>query len=73
MPEIERDMYWWEKYVSPIDKKDNKKIKRLKKVIAIVEAELEIDKSLMVDKDIYWDEGYIAGVEHAITVIQEEE
>lgn len=48
-------------------------IERLKKVIAIVEAELEIDKSLMVDKDIYWDEGYIAGVEHAITVIQEEE
>jgi len=23
-------------------------------------------------KDIYFDEGYIAGVEHAITVIQEE-
>lgn len=68
-----RDEYWFEKFGHPRDKKDNKKIKRLKKVIAIVEAELEIDKSLMVDKDIYWDEGYIAGVEHAITVIQEEE
>jgi hypothetical protein len=48
-------------------------IERLKKVIAIVEEQLEIDKSLMEDKDIYWDEGYIAGVEHAITVIKEEE
>ncbi len=48
-------------------------IERLKKVIAIVEEQLEIDKSLMEVKDIYWDEGYIAGVEHAITVIEEEE
>jgi hypothetical protein len=48
-------------------------IERLKKVIAIVEEQLEIDKSLMVGKDIYWDRGYIAGLEHAITVIQEEE
>jgi hypothetical protein len=48
-------------------------IERLKKVIAIVEEQLEIDKSLMVGKDIYWDRGYIAGLEHAITVIKEEE
>jgi len=64
-----RDEYWFEKFGHP---RDNKKIKRLKKVIAIVREELEIDKSLMEVKDIYWDEGYIAGVEHAITVIQEE-
>tara|TARA_B100001059_G_scaffold63586_2_gene59501 strand:+ start:2072 stop:2233 length:162 start_codon:yes stop_codon:yes gene_type:complete len=51
----------------------NDKIKRLKKVIEMVKAELEIDKSLMEAKDIYWDEGYIDGLEHAITVIQEEE
>jgi len=25
MPEIERDMYWWEKYVSPIDKEERQK------------------------------------------------
>ena len=48
-------------------------IERLKEVIAIVEKVLEIDKSLMEVKDIYFDEGYIAGLEHAITVIQEEE
>ena len=48
-------------------------IERLEKVLAIVKEELEIDKSLMEVKDIYWDEGYIAGVEHAITVIEEEE
>lgn len=48
-------------------------IERLKKVIAMVEEELERDKSLMEVKDIYYDEGYIAGVEHAIAVIQEEE
>lgn len=47
-------------------------IERLKKVIAIVEAELEKDISLMEVKDIYYDEGYIAGLEHAITIIQEE-
>lgn len=45
---------------------------RLRKVVEIIEAELIKDKSLMNDKNIYWDEGYIAGVEHAITVIQEE-
>jgi hypothetical protein len=65
-----RDEYWFEKFGHP---RDNKKIKRLKKLIGIVQAELEIDKSLMVAKDIYWDRGYIAGLEHAITVIQEEE
>jgi hypothetical protein len=65
-----RDEYWFEKFGHP---RDNKKIKRLKKLIGIVQAELEIDKSLMVGKDIYWDRGYIAGLEHAITVIQEEE
>jgi hypothetical protein len=27
----------------------------------------------MLGKDIYWDRGYIAGLEHAITVIKEEE
>ena len=65
-----RDEYWFEKFGHP---RDNKKIKRLKKLIGIVQAELEIDKSLMADKDIYWDRGYIAGLEHAITVIEEEE
>ena len=65
-----RDEYWFEKFGHP---RDNKKIKRLKKLIGIVQAELEIDKSLMAGKDIYWDRGYIAGLEHAITVIQEEE
>lgn len=65
-----RDEYWFEKFGHP---RDNKKIKRLKKLIGIVQAELEIDKSLMASKDIYWDTGYIAGLEHAITVIKEEE
>ena len=65
-----REDYWFEKFGHP---RDNKKIKRLKKLIGIAEAELEIDKSLMEFKDTYWDEGYIAGVEHAITIIQEEE
>lgn len=46
---------------------------RLRKLVEIVQAELEIDKSLMASKDIYWDRGYIAGLEHAITVIKEEE
>ena len=48
-------------------------IERLIKLVKITEKELERDKSLMNDKDIYWDEGYIAGVEHAISVIREEE
>lgn len=45
---------------------------RLRKVVEIIEAELIKDKSLMNDKNIYWDEGYIAGVERAIKIIQEE-
>ena len=48
-------------------------IERLIKLVKIIEKELERDKSLMNDKDIYWDEGYIAGVEHAISVIRGEE
>jgi hypothetical protein len=51
----------------------NNSRQRLKKLIEIVQAELEIDKSAMLGKDIYWDRGYIAGLEHAITVIKEEE
>jgi len=47
-------------------------IERLIKLVKIIEKELERDKSLMNDKDIYWDEGYIAGVEHAISVIRGE-
>jgi len=53
-------------------KKDLMIEERLRKLVEIIEAELRIDKSLMKDKNIYWDEGYIAGVEHAITIIQEE-
>jgi len=60
------------KQTAETQRKQDTMIERLKKVIAIVKEELEIDKSLMEVKDIYFDEGYIAGVEHAITVIQEE-
>jgi hypothetical protein len=61
------------KQTAETQRKKDTMIERLVKLVKLVEKELERDKSLMNDKDIYWDEGYIAGVEHAISVIQGEE
>lgn len=60
------------KQTAETQRKKDTMIERLVKLVKLVEKELERDKSLMNDKDIYWDEGYIAGVEHAISVIRGE-
>jgi len=48
-------------------------IQQLKKAIELVEKELARDKSLMEDKDIFYDEGYIAGVSYVVGLLEEEE
>ena len=47
-------------------------IEQLKKAIELIEKELERDKPLMRVRDVYYDEGYIAGVSYVVGLLEEE-
>ena len=47
-------------------------IEQLKKAIELIEKELARDKPLMNVREVYYDEGYIAGVSYVVGLLEEE-